>query len=61
MTAAPGPGQLFIVVGLPAAGKSTGARSLAPRRGAVRLNADESMTGGSACSTRRYVTASSSA
>ena len=36
-------GRLFLVVGLPGAGKTTLARSLAERHGAVRLNPDEWM------------------
>ena len=37
-------GRLFLVVGLPGAGKTTLSRSLAERHGAVRLNPDEWMT-----------------
>jgi predicted kinase len=37
-------GRLFVVVGLPGAGKTTLARSLAARHGALRLNPDEWMT-----------------
>ena len=40
---APAGARLFVVVGLPGAGKSTLARSLAAEHGAVRLNADEWM------------------
>ena len=41
---APGGARLFVVVGLPGAGKTTLARSLAAEHGAVRLNADEWMS-----------------
>lgn len=37
-------GRLFVVVGLPAAGKTTLARALARRHSAIRLNPDEWMT-----------------
>jgi predicted kinase len=37
--------QLFIITGLPGSGKTTLARTLATRHAAVRLNADEWMTG----------------
>lgn len=44
MTSPPAaPGRLFVVVGLPGAGKTTVSRSLAARHGAVRLNPDEWM------------------
>lgn len=47
MTSPPTPptprGRLFVVVGLPGAGKTTVSRSLAERHGAVRLNPDEWM------------------
>jgi predicted kinase len=37
-------GRLFVVVGLPGAGKTTLSQSLAARHGALRLNLDEWMT-----------------
>lgn len=44
MTSPPAaPGRLFVVVGLPGAGKTTVSRSLAARHGAVRLNPHEWM------------------
>jgi predicted kinase len=41
MLAPPGPPRLIVVCGLPGAGKSTFARDVADRVGAIRLSADE--------------------